>query len=239
MTFLYRTFFYYPIYNVLILIAALVPNHDVGFSVIVLTVLVKLVTLPLFDRSVRAQQQLKVLEPHIQSIKERHKDPQEQGAKILELYREHGVNPFSSIALLFIQIPIIYALFFVVQEITIRPADLYAFIVPPSSLETMFLGSIDVTTPNFLLAIIAGVTQFIQARLATPPPQAQVTTSEPSFQADFAKSMQLQTLYIFPVLIVFIGMKLPAAVALYWITNSLLTAAHEYSVRRKALALTR
>ena len=234
-SFLYHVIFYQPVYNLLIVGAALLPTHDVGVSIIVVTALIRLITFPLMHRSVITQRKLKELEPRIQAIRDTHKDnAQEQGVKIMALYKEHGVNPFSGFATLLIQIPIIYALYRVVREITIIPGLLYTFTPIPATLNTVFLGIVDITHPSIPLAILAGLFQFLQAKYAMPDLPKQDPNAKPSLGSDFARSLQVQTKYFLPLIIVFIGYTLPAAVSLYWVANSALGVLHELYVKRKA-----
>ena len=214
-SFLYNTIFYQPIYNLLILGSAILPTHDVGLSIVLVTVLLRVITFPIMHRAVVVQRKMKELEPHIQNIREQHKNnTQEQGVKIMALYKEHGVNPFSGFASLFIQIPVIYALYQVVQDIAIVPALLYSITPVPPMLNTMFLGIVDITQSSVVLAVAAGLFQFLQANMRCRMSSPAETKS--SFHRLYAHAA-IQTKY-FPV-IVFIGYSLLAAVSLYWAAN--------------------
>ncbi|MBI5138847.1 MAG: YidC/Oxa1 family membrane protein insertase [Candidatus Vogelbacteria bacterium] len=236
-SFLFHTIFYQPIYNLLVGLAAVLPTNDVGVAIIIVTVVIRLVTLPLMHKSVKSQRRMKEIEPEIEAIRVKHKgNTQEQGAKIMALYKEHGINPFSGFGALIIQIPIIYALFWVVQGLAIVPAELYSFTPFPPSLNLMFLGFVDVTKSSIVIAILAGVAQFFQAKLSIPKlDKSKVVEAGPaSFSGSFQKSMQTQMVYFLPVMITFIGMTLPAAVSIYWVVNSAVGVAHELYVKKKA-----
>ncbi len=234
-SFLYHTIFYQPIYNLLVLSAVFMPNQDVGLSIVVVTIVLRVITLPLMHRSVVTQRKLKELEPKIQALRDTHKNnTQEQGVKIMALYKEHGVNPFSGFATLLLQIPIIFALYQVVQNIAIVPALLYSFTPVPTVLNIQFLGVLDITQPSIALAILAGVFQFFQAKYAMPDLPKPPAGEKSSFGSDFSRTMQLQMKYFLPLVIVFIGYTLPAAVSLYWVANSGLALVHELYVKRKA-----
>ena len=111
---IFNTFFYHPLYNGLVFLISAVPLADVGIAIIALTVLVKLLLFPLSRKAVRTQLIMKELEPELKTLKEKYKnDKQQQARKVMDLYKEKGVNPFSGIARILIQIPIILALYWV------------------------------------------------------------------------------------------------------------------------------
>jgi len=110
----FNAVFYDPLYNGLVLLIDILPSADVGIAVIILTLLVKVLILPLSIKATRTQMKLKVLEPKIKELQTTYKDKrEEQALKMMEMYREAKVNPFSSIFLLLIQLPIIIALYIV------------------------------------------------------------------------------------------------------------------------------
>ena len=92
----------------MVVLTSVVPGHDLGLAVILLTLIVKFILVPISHKTIKTQKKLKELEPEITKLKEKHKDDQQgQALKIMELYKEHGVNPFSGVFLMFIQLPII------------------------------------------------------------------------------------------------------------------------------------
>lgn len=239
---MYNTFIYYPIYNALVFLTALMPGNDVGLAVVVLTLIVKSLLAPLSHKTITAQKKMKDLEPLINQIKETHKkDQQAQAMKIMDLYKEHGVNPFSGVFLMLIQIPIILALFFVFQtKIDLTAPFIYSFVLRPESIGMNFLGLIDLTQKNIILAILVAITQFIQAKYSLPPTpktEPKKDGEKPSFGEDFAQSMNFQVKYVLPIFIGFVAYGLTAVVSLYWIVNNVFTIIHEFWVRRKAQAI--
>lgn len=239
---IWDTIFYQPLYNALILITHVMPLADVGLAVIALTILVKLALLPITRRSIESQVRLKALEPEIAKIKVQYPAKDEQAKKTFELYKQYKVNPFSGCLLVIIQLPIIFALYYVFLQLQGSSVDsaslLYPFVTAPVELNTKFLGLIDVIHPNAILAVLAGVAQYIQLALMTKRTAAQKEeTVEPSLKNDFMKSMNSQMKYTLPVFIVIIGFKISAAVALYWITSNVVTIIQEYAVRKKSNAL--
>ncbi|HBM46151.1 MAG: Preprotein translocase subunit YidC [Parcubacteria group bacterium GW2011_GWF2_38_76] len=227
--------FYYPLYNAIVLLSALSPSNDFGLAVVVLTVLIKILILPLSHISIKAQRKLKEIDPEIRRIKELYKGKQEeQAVKIMNLYKEHGVNPFASIFLLFIQLPMFIALYYIFSNnIDLTSPVIFSFNLIPSTINTMFLGLIDLSESNIYLAILVGLTQFIQTKLSVPE-LPKIKDKNPSFADDFAKSMNWQIKYFLPIFIIFIAAKLNAAVSVFWITSNAFSIAHEVMVKRKA-----
>ena len=110
----FHTVFYNPIYNALVALVALVPGSDVGIAIIILTIGIRLLLLPFSLSAARTQRAMKVIEPKIKALKEKHKGNKDQEAiETLALYREANVNPFASILTAFVQIPILLALYWV------------------------------------------------------------------------------------------------------------------------------
>lgn len=225
----FKTTLYIPLYNALAFLVGVVPGHDIGFAIVLLTLGVKVALSPLQHKASKTQSVMKVLEPELAEIK-KNSNKEEQAKQIMNLYREHGINPFTSIALLFIQIPIVITLFYVFRNgFELNLDILYPFIPNPTDVNTMFLGVIDIHERSYILAVLVGITQFIQMRLALPPLPPK---SDSTLSADFARSMNIQMRYIMPVVIIFIAATLPAAISIYWITSNVFAIGHELIVRR-------
>ena len=144
----------------------------------------------------------------------------------MALYKERKMNPFSGCLLTLIQIPIIFALYYVFYKgIVFDASVLYAFIPVPENISMSFLGIADIGGKSIVLAILAGVSQFFQAHFMPKSP-VKVPTTTPggaSFQESLAKSMSVQMKYVFPVIVAFISYTISGAVALYWITSNIFT----------------
>lgn len=224
-----------PLYNGLVGLTHLLPTADLGIIVIVFTCIVRLILFPLAQKAVRTQIVMQEIQPQIEDIKKRYKDnPQEQATRIMAVYRERGLNPFASILLLFIQLPIIFGLYFMFLRAglpAIDPAFLYSFVPVPDAVSPLFLGIIDITVRSIPLAILAGVSQFLQSHFAKPPEMKDDGTK--SFGREFTKSLHFQMKYIFPVIIIFISAALPASISLYWITSNLFSVGQELWIRKK------
>lgn len=230
--------FYYPLYNGIVFFSAIVPNNDIGIAIILLTISVKVLILPLSHKTTIAQKKMKEIEPHIKKIKEQFKDNQEEQAiRTMNLYKEHGINPFASIFLLFIQLPMFIALYYIfTNKIDLTSPIIYSFNIIPDSINHLFLGVIDLSISNFYLALLVGLTQFIQTKFSVPElPKSQ--EKNPSFAEDFAKSMNWQVKYFLPIFIIYIASNLNAAVSVFWITSNLFSIGHELFVKRKSESL--
>lgn len=231
---LFHSFVYIPLYNALVGILSISPFVDLGVAVIALTVLVKIALYPLSLKASRTQQLMKELEVPLKELRERYKDNrEEQGRKMLELYREKGVNPFSGITVLFVQLPVILGLYFVFLKgglPTIDSSLLYSFISAPHDVHMLFLGIVDMAGKSHVLAFLAGATQYLQVHYALPAPAPR--SENATFQEDFARSLQVQMKYVLPVVIVFVAYVASAAVALYWITSNIFAIGQELYVRR-------
>jgi len=236
---IWHNIFFDPIYNGLVFFIDTIPGGDVGVAIIAITIVVKLVLLPLSIRAAKTQKIMKDIDPELRAIKEKHKDNREELAKeTMALYKRVGLRPFASILLLFLQIPIIIALYWSVYrgggvplpEINIEL--LYTFVPVPETVNMIFLGIIDVGAKSLPLAALAGITQFFQARLAMPAPAPRDPNKEPNLKEDFARSMHLQMRYVMPVIIFIVAYTISAAIALYFTVSNIMAILQEFAVRR-------
>ncbi len=239
---LWNAIFYQPIYNVLIFIINHITFGDVGFAIILVTIIVKLILSPLTKKSIRSQVLMKKMEPEIKQIKKDFPNKEEQAKKTFELYKKYGTNPFSGCLVVLIQLPVILALYSVFYKgLSIDPSKVYSFIQIPATLHTNFLGLIEMSSKSIFLGIFAGVTQFIQGYLSIPVKSKKIEIvkevgkpEEPkTFQEQLSDSMQMNVRYILPVFIAFIAWKISAAVAIYWIVSNIFTIVQEWYIRRQ------
>lgn len=228
--------FYQPLVNILAVVLNVIPSHDLGFAIIAMTILVRVVLTPFTHKALFTQQKVRELEPHIAKIKEDLKDKkEEQARKIMELYRQHGINPFSGFLMLFIQLPLLIALYWVFSENFDKiSSDLYSFVSLPQVINTTFLGIFDLTQRSVIFAFAAGLTQYIQGWLAVPLASKKQTESQ---ESSMATVMQTQMRYVFPVMIVVIGLRFSAALSLYWTVMNIFAIIHEWWIRRKSAVL--
>lgn len=229
---LFHTFLYVPIYNLLIFLVDVLPGGDLGLAVIIVTIIVKLIIMPLTISALRTSRAMQAIQPEFKALQEKYKDDKETQAKeTFALYKKYKINPFSSIFAMLIQLPVVIALYLVFQHelVAVDPALLYSFVNVPLVVSSLFLGFFTLTQHNVILAIVAAITQFLQAKYAMPVPAANknATASE-----QFNRSMALQMRYMLPVLIGFIAYISSGAIALYFITTSLFTLAQELLINK-------
>lgn len=233
---IFNEVFHRPLLNALVFLTSVLPYHDLGFAVILLTILVRFALFPFTHHSIKAQAKMRELEPEIKKIREEHKDKQEEQARrIMALYKEHGVNPLSGCLMLLVQLPLLIALYQVFWK-GVGPealADLYSFVFAPDSMNTVFLGLVNLSERSIVIAVLAALTQYLQMRLAMPKQQQ----GREENKNDFSRIMTAQMTYMMPVVILIIGFQFPAAVGLYWTTMNVFAIIHEMMVRNKAKKL--
>lgn len=231
---MYHEYIYRPLYNGLIYLFDLLPWIDAGLAVILFTVIVKLALFPLSRKAIVTQARMKEIQPELESIQQKYKeDKQAQSLAIFDLYKRKQVNPFSSILLIIIQLPILIALYSVFVRSglpTVKIDLLYAFVHVPQ-IDMHLFGIFDIAKRNIILALIAAVAQFFQIKysLGKVPDKKE----NPSFQEDFARSMSTQMKYVFPVLIFFMSYTTSGVIALYLTVSSLFTLGQEIYVKRQ------
>lgn len=214
MTNLFNTFIYQPLLNLLVFLYEHVTIGSMGLSIILLTVLIRVILFPIFYKTAKHQKKIQVLQPHVKKIQETHKDDRaKQTQAMMELYREHGVNPFTPFGLLLLQLPVLIGLYIVFRDGFSEEALkwLYPFVPPPETFSNEFLG-LSLTEPSLILTVVAAALQYVQARLAivkTPK------TGEPSAADRMGQNMA----YISPILTLVVLYTLPAGIGLYWLTG--------------------
>lgn len=210
--------------NLLVLMYNIVPN--IGVVIILLTLVIRLVLAPSFHKSLKSQKALNDLQPKLNDLREKYKDDKEGQAKaMMQLYKDHNINPFSSCLPLLVQLPLLISLYFVFTHALGNNLEgLYSFVRNPGTIDPYFLG-IDLSKPNIFLGVLAGVAQFWQSKMMAP----QTSSQDPT-----AKAMQVQTTYVLPVISAVIALRLPAGLPLYWIVTTLFAIAQQYYIHKKA-----
>ena len=232
---IYNVLLFQPLLNLLVYLY----NHigDIGISIIIITLLTRIILFYPSFKALKSQKALQDLQPKIKDLQNKHKDNKEEQTKaLMDFYKEKKVNPFSSCLPMLIQLPIIFALYGVFRSglSSINNEFLYSFIKAPESINTMFLGIINMGETNLPLAILAGGLQFIQAKLMMAKTQKnnQPKTKSPQGIADMSGMLSKQMLYLMPAMTVFIAMSLPSGLALYWVTTTLFAIGQQYVIMR-------
>ena len=230
---------YNPIYNGLVFFVDVLPNHDVGLAVIIVTIIVRLILAPLSRRAIDAQMKMKEIAPELETVKAQYKDKQEEQTRaIMALYKERGVHPFSGFLLLLIHLPILLGLYWVFARgglPTVNTAILYSFVHVPQTVNMEFLGLINMSSRSIVLAVLAMLTQFAYTRLSMGPrgSQTPVEAVESSFSTDMANSFDLQARYVLPLMVGVIGFTIAAAAPLYWVTGNIVMIIQELLAGRR------
>jgi YidC/Oxa1 family membrane protein insertase len=222
---LFNTILVQPLVNLLVFFYNVIPGHDVGIAIILLTVLIRLLLAPSFFKALKSQREMAVLQPKLNELREKYKDNKEEQAKaLMQLYQEHKINPLGSCLPILIQLPILIALYrvFVIglghEALT---KHLYSFVENPGALDPHFLGLVDLSRPSWIFGLIAGLTQFVQSKMMLN----QNKTNDPT-----AKALAIQTTYVFPVLTLVFSLTLPAGLPLYWIVTTLFAIGQQYYI---------
>ncbi len=228
----YNSILYYPIFNFLIFLYQAIPFKDFGLTIIVMTVLVKLVLLPLEFKALKSQKAFKRLQSVLDEIQKKYKDnKEEQGKALMEAYQKEGINPFSSIGMLFVQLPILIAIYQAFNlfsgifrgENPVLP-PVYSFVRFPESINFNFLGMIDLSRPFIWFAVLVGILQAILVFSSNKGLPKAVKPEE---------AMQRNMNYFFIGFIVLVLLKVPSALGLYFIVSLGLTVIQQYFVNKQ------
>jgi len=205
---IFQILFYQPLFNSLVLFYQWVGNF--GVAVILLTVAIKALLLPLNSKALKSQKMMAELDPKLKKIQKENKDNQEELVKqTMALYKESGFNPLSGTMVLFIQLPVLIALYQVFIKFTLNQElnSFYSFITKPESINPFFLG-VNLSEPLWYAALIASVFLFLQSRIMRPKTESKKSN-------DFAQTFQKQMLYFLPAFTFIVLLKVPSAISLY------------------------
>jgi YidC/Oxa1 family membrane protein insertase len=232
---LYNTIFYQPIFNLLVWFYNILPGHDIGLAIILITVVIKLILYPLSLKSIKSQKALQDLQPQLAALKEKHKDNQQDLAKAtMELYKQQKISPFSSCLPLLIQFPFLIAVYQVFRQgLTNKQnlAILYSFVQNPGLINPVSFGVLDLSKPNWVLAVLAGLSQYWVSKMLITKKQPNVPTAK---DEGMTAIMNKQMVYFMPAITVFIGLSLPGGLTLYWFITTVLTGVQQiYMFRHK------
>src|SRR3990167_9307453 len=249
---LFNTILVWPIVNALVGIYKILFfihfPYALGFSIIFLTIVIKLILYPLTTPQLKASKKMQEISPHLSKLKDKHKnDAKTLQAETMRLYKEFGVNPAAGCLPLLIQLPVIWGLYTVLIKVinlganTVsevnkiayidfvkisKPWDVYFFGLPLAQNPSQLLS----TMGPLILAVpvLTGVFQFIQSKMmmsALPKKEDKSKKKD-----DFATAFQTQTLYIFPIMIGFLSYTFPIGLSLYWNTFTIFGIIQQYKI---------
>lgn len=195
-----------PIFWLLQVVHNLLGNW--GWSIIVLTVLLKLAFFPLSAASYRSMARMRTVAPKMQALKEQFGDDRQKLSQaMMELYRKEKINPLGGCLPLLVQMPVFLALYWVLLEsVEMRQAPWLGWIT-----------DLSIKDPLFILPIIMGVTMFFQQSLNPTPPDP----------------MQARIMKLLPVIFTFFFLWFPAGLVLYWVVNNVLSIAQQWVITRQ------
>lgn len=228
-----------PLYNALIALYVIIP--DFGIAIIVLTILIRLLLIPVSRKSIESQKKMQEIQPEIKKIQEKYKnDKQVQGQKIMEMYREKKINPASGCLPLIIQLVFLIALYrvFMLGLDTNGASDLlYGFAKNPGPLNPISLGFLDLSKTNIPLAAIAAALQFVQGKMMLKNQTDKLTEKQKEEQKDkepdFSTMLQKQMVYMGPVITLVIGFQFPSGLILYWTVTTIFMIIQQYFLLKK------
>jgi YidC/Oxa1 family membrane protein insertase len=192
-------------------------NVSYGLAIILFTIIVRIILFPLNMKQTRSQVRMQAIQPEVKKLQEKYKnDPQKSQQEMMKLYKEKGVNPMGGCLPLIIQLPILWALFYVFRNI--KPLDP----VTGQAVTVSFLWMKDLFGPDplYILPILSGLTTFLSSRMMAPV-------------GDSAQAKQTGTMNIgMSIMMVFMAWKFTAALVLYWVFNNLIQIAQTVLMRK-------
>ncbi len=195
-----------PIFWLLQNIHALLGNW--GWSIIALTIVIKLAFFPLSAASYRSMARMRAVSPKMAALKEQFGDDrQKMSQAMMELYKKEKINPLGGCLPILVQMPVFLALYWVLLEsVEMRQAPWMFWIT-----------DLSIKDPFFILPIIMGLTMFIQQQLNPTPPDP----------------MQAKVMKLLPIIFTFFFLWFPAGLVLYWVVNNVLSIAQQWYITRK------
>jgi YidC/Oxa1 family membrane protein insertase len=196
-----------------------------GWTIIVLTILIKLAFFPLSAASYRSMAKMKLVTPKMTAIRERHKgDPQQMNAAMMELYKTEKINPLGGCLPIVVQIPVFIALYWVLlASVEMRHAPWLGWIHDLSAPDTLFGMLPGLEMPIGLLPIIMAVSMYVQTKLNPAPPDP----------------VQAKVMMFMPLVFSFMFFFFPSGLVLYWVVNNVLSIAQQWVITKQATAAKR
>lgn len=195
-----------PIFWLLGVIHSILGNW--GWSIIFLTLLIKLAFFPLSAASYKSMARMRAVAPRMAALKEQHAgDKQKLSQGMMELYKKEKINPLGGCLPILVQMPVFLSLYWVLLEsVEMRQAPFMFWLTDLSSKD-----------PFFILPIIMGASMFVQQKLNPTPPDP----------------MQAKVMKLLPIIFTFFFLWFPAGLVLYWVVNNLLSIGQQWYITRK------
>ncbi len=183
------------------------PNY--GLAIILMTIVIKIILFPLTQKQMKSMRAMQAVQPKMKIIQERYKDdPQVMQTKVMELYKQHGVNPFGGCLPLLIQMPIFIAFYRSLFGFEFKEAAHAAFLGISNIGESVWTLTIsEGAFWTLYIPVLAGLTTYLQQKIST------VDTKDPT---------QRTMLYMMPLFMAWIAATMPAGLPIYWIVFNIL-----------------
>lgn len=220
-----------PITSLLVFLYSLT-GDNLGLAIILLTLLVRGVLVPVTIPSLKSAKKLQELKPHLDRLKEKHKDKQKLQLATLELYKQHGINPAAGCLPQIAQLIVLIALY----QVFTKFIDTGQIDGQSLNLDFLWL-NLSKPDPFYILPVLAGVTQLVfslmmssglEGHLKAPKQKKEKQKEEDSLE--MAQSMSQQMLFIMPAMTVLISLNFPSGLALYWVITTLFSLVQQYLV---------
>lgn len=205
--------------------------------------------MPISKKQIESQKKMQELQPKIREVQEKYKnDKENQSRALMDLYKNHKTNPFSGCLPTIFQLIFLVAIYRVLFNISnsgllVSENDLYSFVANPGQISRFFLGLVDLSrsvdlknialsnVPHLILVLLAAFSQYFQTKMLMAK---QPAVSKNQKNQDFSQVMSQQMLYLGPVLTLFIGIKFPAGLALYWLVSTVFTIVQQYQLEKNS-----
>jgi len=226
----FKVILYQPLLNLLVFFYNVIPGHNLGVAIILLTLVIKIILLPFSLQSVKAQKSFKELQPKLNEIKEKYANQKEKQAQaMLSLYKEHKVSPFSSCLPLLIQLPVLIVVFQVFRVgLTDASLPIYSFLFNPGILNITAFGFLNLSQASPFLAFVTAVLQYWQMQaLSTKQVDKKMVLEKGAKDENMMAMMNKQMKFMMPILTFFIGFTMPSGLMLYWLVSLLFSVGEQ------------
>ena len=265
---MFETIIVKPIFNALMLLYSIIPGGDFGVAIIIFTVIIRFVLYPLVKKQLHQTKMMRKMQPELAKIKSAaNGNKQLEATMQMELYKRYGINPFQSILVLIIQLPIFIGLYQVIQVVTLHRNEvvklayepvqqipaIHKIIENPDNFNHTMLGFIDLTKITFsnggadiallVLALLSAVTQYVISKQLLPSSDKpkkrfrdimkEAAAGKQSDASEMSNAMMGNMAKFMPIMMFFIMINLPGALALYYTVSNLVAAAQQHYLLNK------
>lgn len=215
--------------------------HNLGITIIEIAILSRIVFYPFAKQQAKYTQAMKNLQPQMNALKAKHKGNQQALSQAqMDLFKQHGVNPAAGCLPSIVQIVVLLGLMGALNEVLTMNIETRFLIWDMAKPDAVQIAGIPLPLPG-ILVILAAVSQYIQIKMMMPTPPAirkedkkQEKEEKADFMTQFAET-QTSMMWMFPLLFLFLGVRWPSGLALYWSVTSVLTIVQQYRIKNKHL----